>query len=54
MLRSMKKTASDRMENIDQNNPENGQPQSILSSAYNKSPNEYAEENNSNKIKHGM
>jgi hypothetical protein len=52
--RSMEKTHPDKMKTIDEKNPENKDPQSILSNQYNKSASEYAEQNNHEAIKPGM
>lgn len=52
--RSMEKTHPDKMKTIDEKNPENKDPQSILSNQYNKSASEYAEQNNHETIKPGM
>jgi hypothetical protein len=50
----MEKTHPDKMKDIDQNNPENNDTQSILSNQYNQSASEYAEQNNHKEREHGM
>ncbi len=52
--RSMEKTNPDKIKDIDEKNPENKQTQSILGTAYDKSPLDYAEKNNKDNIKPGM
>ncbi|WP_163191597.1 hypothetical protein [Clostridium thermarum] len=52
--RSMEKTNPDKMKDIDQNNPENNDTQSILSNQYNQSVSEYAKQNNLKEREPGM